>query len=134
VRRVSLIAGFIVAIFSAAVGCDLAAVFGIWLILWAFLMQADADQPAVFGLRPVLNWLGRRSYAFYMSFAIAELLMSQYFQHSGWTPKSHALLFAAGMLAITLALAVCLYAVVETPCRRMADRWLAIPAEEAPTE
>ncbi len=134
VRRASRITGFVVTISAAAIGIDLAAVLGIWLILGAFLMQADAEQPALLGRRTALNWLGRRSYAFYMSFAIAELLMSQYFQHSGWTPRSHALLFAAGMLAITLALAVSLYAVVETPCRRMADRWLALPADALPAE
>ncbi len=128
VRRGSLIAGLVIGIFAASIGVDLAAVIGIWLTLWAFLMQADAEQPAMLGQRAALNWLGRRSYAFYMSFAIAELLISQYFQHSGWTPRSHGWLFAAGMLAITLLLAVSLYAVVETPCRRMADRWLALPA------
>jgi peptidoglycan/LPS O-acetylase OafA/YrhL len=38
------------------------------------------------------------------------------------------LVFAAGMLAITLVLAIFLYAVVETPCRRWAERWLALAA------
>jgi len=84
------------------------------------------------GRRPVLDWLGRRSYAFYMNFAIAELLMCQFFQHTGWTPKDHSLIFATGMFAITLLLATTLYTVVETPSRRLADRWLALP-EPAPT-
>lgn len=128
VRRGCLAAGLVVGIFAAAIGIDFLAVIATWLTLFAFLMQADAGRPAMLGSHPVLDWLGKRSYAFYMSFAIAELLMSQYFQHSGWTPRSHGLVFAVGMLLITLLLAVCLYAVVETPCRRLADRWLAPPA------
>jgi peptidoglycan/LPS O-acetylase OafA/YrhL len=127
VRWAGLIAGLIFAVVSASVGVDLAAVFGIWLILFAFLMQADAKWPAMLGVRPVLIWLGRRSYAFYMTFAIAELLMCQYFQRNGWTPRSHGWTFAGGMLGITMALTISFYAVVETPCRRMADRWLALP-------
>lgn len=129
VRQGSFIGGLILWLVSAAFGVDLSAVVGLWLMLFAFLMQADADLPPMLGRRPVLDWLGRRSYSFYMSFAIAELLTSQYFQHNGWTPASHGLLFAAGMLLITLALAASLYAVVETPCRRLADRWLERPAD-----
>jgi len=127
VRRSSFVAGLVIGIFGAAIGVDLLAVVGIWLILFAFLMQADAGRPAMLGRRPVLDWMGRRSYAFYMTFAIAELLMCQYFDHNGWIPRSHGLVFSAGMLGITLILAVTLYELVETPCRRLADRWLALP-------
>jgi peptidoglycan/LPS O-acetylase OafA/YrhL len=128
VRRVFFVAGVGIGIFAAAVGIDLLAVIGIWLTLFAFLMQADAELPPILGRRPVWDWMGRRSYTFYMTFAIAELLMCQYFDHNGWTPRSHGLFFAAGMLVVTLILAVTLYALVETPCRRLADRWLALPA------
>jgi peptidoglycan/LPS O-acetylase OafA/YrhL len=128
VRRTCFGAGLAIGVVSASIGVDLLAVLGLWLTMFAFLMQADAKWPALLGERPALNWLGRRSYAFYMTFAIAELLMCQYFQHSGWTPKSHGLVFATGMLVITLGLASSLYVVVETPCRRLADRWLEAPA------
>ncbi len=124
VRHASLAGGVILVLVSAAIGVDLAAVIGLWLVLFAFLMQADTELPPVLGRRLALFWLGRRSYAFYMTFAIAELLTCQYFQHSGWTPKSHALLFAASMLTITLLLTVSIYALVETPCRHWVDRWL----------
>lgn len=134
VRRVGIKVGFILFLFSAAIGVDLAAVVGIWLILLSFLAQADAQQPPILGQRAALNWLGRRSYAFYMSFAIAELLMCQYFGHNHWSPKAHAVWFAFGMLAITLVLAVSLYTLVETPCRRFADRKLAQSAEAKPKQ
>ncbi len=124
VRRASLIGGLILALISAAIGVDLAAVVGLWLILFAFLMQVDTELPPMLGQHPVLLWFGRRSYAFYMTFAIAELLTCQFFQHNAWTPKSHALLFVAGMLGLTLLLTVFLYALVEKPCRRWMDRWL----------
>jgi peptidoglycan/LPS O-acetylase OafA/YrhL len=128
VRRTCSWAGLTIGIIAASIGVDLMAVFGLWLTLFAFLMQADAQWPAMLGDRPVLNWLGRRSYAFYMTFAIAELLICQYFQRSGWTPRSHGLVFATGMLIITLGLASSFYVLVETPCRRMADRWLEAPS------
>jgi len=132
IRRGFFRAGLGIGILAAAFGLDLAVVVGVWLVLFAFLMQADTGLPAMLGRRPVLDWLGRRSYAFYMNFAIAELLMCQFFQHTGWTPKDHSLIFATGMFAITLLLATTLYTVVETPSRRLADRWLALP-EPAPT-
>jgi len=134
VRKIAFRAGLGMAVLTAAIGVDLLAVVGIWLVLFAFLMQADAEWPAVLGRRPVLDWLGKRSYAFYMSFAIAELLMSQFFDRMGWVPKGHGLVFAAGMLAITLALATTLHMLVEMPCRRLADRWLPPPQPAAKTK
>ena len=125
IRSTGLKAGFIIGLLATALGMDLLAVFGVWMILFAFLMQSDAGWPAILGQRPVLCWLGRRSYAFYMTFAIAELLVCQYFRHNGWTPAGHGLVFAGGMLAITAVLTLSLYTVVETPCRLLADRWLA---------
>ena len=130
-RWASLTAGCVIVVIAAILGVDLLAVPGIWLILFAFLMQADAGWPAILGQRPALCWLGRRSYAFYMTFAISELLMCQYFRHNGWVPARHGLVFATGMLVITLALATTLYATVETPCRRLADRWLERPTSGA---
>jgi peptidoglycan/LPS O-acetylase OafA/YrhL len=132
IRHGCFVAGVLIALIGAAFGVDLLAIVGIWLILFAFLMQNDAERPGMLGRRPVLDWLGRRSYAFYMTFAIAELLMCQYFRHHGWTPASHGLIFAAGMLALTLVLATTLYSLVETPCRRIADHWLTPPDADKP--
>lgn len=128
IRLASLAGGSFMALLGASLGFDLLAVVGIWLVLFAFLMQADAERPAILGCRLALTWLGRRSYSFYMTFAIAELLMSQYFRHHGWTPQSHGLIFGVGMLTITLGLALSFYTMVETPCRQLADRWLMVPA------
>lgn len=129
-RRACLVAGCILGLLGAARGIDLAAALGLWFLLFAFLMQADTGLPALLGQRSALLWFGRRSYAFYMSFAIAELLVSQYFQHNGWAPKAHGWIFAAGMLTITMALTVSLYTWVEVPCRRLADRRLVQPEPE----
>jgi peptidoglycan/LPS O-acetylase OafA/YrhL len=127
IRQTSITGGLILGVLAAAIGADWLAVVCIWLVLFAFLMQADTGLPAMLGRRPVLNWLGKRSYSFYMTFSIAELLMCQYFRRNGWVPASHGLVFALGMLVITLALAVSLYTTVEVPCRRLADRWLMLP-------
>ena len=127
-RKFGLVAGGVAAVGGAAWGIDLLAVFGLWLVLFAFLMQADAERPPVLGRNPVLNWLGKLSYSFYMSFSIAELLLCQAFRRYGWPPATHAVIFATGMLAITFGLAVFLHIVVENPSRRIADGWLTRPA------
>ena len=112
----------------ACAGYDLFTVLGLWLVLFAFTMQADAERLAMLGPAPVLRWLGQLSYAFYMSFAISELLVTQWFRHQSWAPASHGVAFAAAMLGITFSLAVVLHVVVELPCRRAADRWLDRPS------
>jgi peptidoglycan/LPS O-acetylase OafA/YrhL len=125
------IIGVVLVPLGAAFGFDLITVAGMWLVLFAFTMQADAERPAFLGRAPLLRWLGVLSYSFYMSFAVAELLLSQWFRHQGWAPASHAVVFAAGMLAITLGLAVLLHTTIEVPCRRYADRWLKQDAPPA---
>lgn len=125
VRRVVFVAGVIFSVLWAALGVDLLVVVGLWLVMFAFLMQADTGLPTILGSRPVLHWLGQLSYSFYMSFAIAELLLAQCFRRMGWPPANHGLLFAGGMLAITFALAVFLHIAIENPCRRAANRWFA---------
>ncbi|MDD2704779.1 MAG: acyltransferase [Acidocella sp.] len=127
-RRGSFILGLVLSIASVAFGVDFAAVLGIWLVLFAFLMQADADCPPMLGQRPLLRRFGILSYSFYMSFAVSELLLSQWFRRENWPPASHGILFAGGMLGITVILAIFLHFAVETPCRRIADRWLAARA------
>jgi peptidoglycan/LPS O-acetylase OafA/YrhL len=126
--RIFAPAGAALTLLFACLGSDLFTVIGLWLILFAFIMQSDAERPAMLGRIPVLRWLGQLSYAFYMSFAISELLVSQWFRHQNWVPQSHSLVFASGMLAISFILAVVLHVVVELPCRRAADRWLERPS------
>ncbi len=128
--RAFAIIGAVFVFIGASVGFDILTVLGLWFVLIAFAMQADAKYPAMLGKRPILRRFGLLSYSFYMSFAIAELLLSQWFRYEAWTPASHGLIFAAGMLAITLLLAIFLHVTVETPCRRAADRWLSRPASQ----
>jgi len=129
-RQLCLYGGAAFTLAGAALGLDLVTLVGIWAVLFAFLMQADAGWAPILGTRRLLRWLGLLSYSFYMSFSIPELVLCQFFRRAGWTPASHAVLFAAGMVAGTFVLAILLYTAVETPCRRAADRWLAarVPA------
>jgi len=122
-RRVAFAGGIGLTLIFTAAGVDLPAVFGIWLLLTACLMQADAHCPPWFRA-PALRWFGQLSYAFYMSFAFAELLTTQWFRHQGWAPASHGLIFSGSMLLITFLVAWVLHVCVEVPCRRGADRWL----------
>ncbi|HTQ71381.1 MAG TPA: acyltransferase [Acidocella sp.] len=131
-RPLFLWGGVVLALAGGVTGVDLVILPGLWAVLFAFYMQADAQRPPVLGRRPVLHYLGRLSYCFYMSFAIAELLTVQAFQHLGWQPAGRKLLFAACMTLLSFGLASLLRVFVEQPCRRAATRWLqsesAVPA------
>jgi peptidoglycan/LPS O-acetylase OafA/YrhL len=125
-------AGFLIVLLGAACGWDLMTVVGLALALWSLTMQADAERQPVFPEAGILRGLGLLSYSFYMSFALVELLLANLFRREGWAPADHALLFAVGMTAGTLILALGLYGIVERPCRRLADRWLAPPPPALP--
>jgi peptidoglycan/LPS O-acetylase OafA/YrhL len=119
--------GIAAALFGALIGVDSLAALGLWLLLTALIMQDDAERPPIFGKPRALRFLGRLSYAYYMSFGTIELILAQFFRHQGWDPTSQKLLYAAGMTVLTFALALILHVFVETPCRRLADRWLTPP-------
>jgi peptidoglycan/LPS O-acetylase OafA/YrhL len=108
------------AVLAAALGFDLFVVVGIWLVLYSLAMRADAERPPMLHGTGWLRWFGLLSYAFYMSFAVIELILTRLFA----TPAAHAWLFALGMLGGTLALAMALHFAVERPARRAIDRWL----------
>ena len=127
-RRVFAAIGAVIIFLCAMEGFDYVGVFGLWLVLFSLTMQVDAQAPAMLGRSPFLHRLGLMSYAFYMSFAFAELLTTQCFRQLGWTPVSHSPLFAGGMLTLTVALSIFLHLVIERPSRRAADRWLDAPA------
>ncbi len=120
--------GLVVLLGSVLLGWDFTAAIGLWLVLMSLAMHGDADRRPLLRRLPWLRPLGLLSYAFYMSFATAELLLAQAFRREGWDPAAHALLYAGLMTAITFALALVLYVLVENPCRSLADRWLAGPA------
>ncbi len=121
------IIGFTAAAFGALIRLDFMAVIGLWLVLSALTMQADADRPPIFGNATVLRFFGRLSYAFYMSFGTIELILAQFFRHQGWDPSQQKLAYTVAMTILTFALALILHVFVETPCRRLADRWLTPP-------
>jgi peptidoglycan/LPS O-acetylase OafA/YrhL len=130
-RKLCLYGGGGFILLGAVLRVDFVAVLGLWAVLFTFLMQADTGWPPVLGNRRVPRWMGLISYSFYMSFSIPELVLCQFFRRAGWTPASHAALFASGMVVGTFVLAILLYTAVETPCRRAADRWLAAGASAA---
>jgi len=125
--RILTWAGIGFALFGALIGVDSLGALGLWLLLTALVMQEDAERPPVFGKAIFLRFLGRLSYAFYMSFGTIELILAQLFRHQGWDPSQQKIPYAAGMTVLTFALALILHVFVETPCRRLFDRWLAGP-------
>ncbi len=125
-RRSAILLGPVCLLFGVYSGFEWFCAVGLWLILAACAMQADAQRPA-FIQSAFLRALGLLSYAFYMSFAVAELLAVQWFRRQGWSPAQHALLFCSAMLGVTLALALLLHVAVELPCRRRVDQWLDHP-------
>jgi peptidoglycan/LPS O-acetylase OafA/YrhL len=116
-----------IALFGALLTLDSLAALGLWLLLTALVMQDDAERPPIFGKAIFLRFLGRLSYAYYMSFGTIELILAQLFRHQAWDPSQQKLLYAASMTVLTFALALILHVFVETPCRRMFDRWLSPP-------
>ncbi len=123
-QRIYLMVAQALIVIGTIMGIDLVALIGLWLLITSLAMQADAERPSLLP-SPVLRWMGQISYSFYMSFAIIELLVTQLFRHCGWAEARHGLIFLAIMLAGTLGLAIILYSIVERPCRRAADHWLA---------
>lgn len=115
-------------VLGAVLGVDLVTVIGLWALIFAFYLQADAQLPPILGRRPMLRFLGLLSYCFYMSFAIAELVTVRAFAHFNIAPKDEKFIFAASMTLLTFILAFLLRGFVEQPCRRAAERWLAPPS------
>jgi len=119
------LAGMAVVVGFAWLGWDTVVVTGLWLVIYALAMQADSGREPVFGRREGLRFLGQLSYAFYMSFGTAELLVTAVFRHLGWSPRQEGALFCGGMVVLTFAYAMILHVFVEVPARRAADRFLA---------
>jgi peptidoglycan/LPS O-acetylase OafA/YrhL len=118
-RKLAL-AGLVLVAAGAGAGRDFVALVGLWLLLTAFAAQNDAGWQPLLGRPALLFAFGRLSYAFYMSFAVAELLLVNLFRQCGWVPAGRPFLFASGMFAVTLALALALHLAVERPARRRA--------------
>jgi peptidoglycan/LPS O-acetylase OafA/YrhL len=107
---------------SAWGGHDAMAVFGLWLMIFGFAMQGDAEKPAyVGGIKP-LRALGIMSYAFYMSFAPAELITAQLFRHRAIVPAHAPLAYCAVLTVLTLGLGIILHLLIEKPARVALNR------------
>jgi peptidoglycan/LPS O-acetylase OafA/YrhL len=118
------LAGLALVAAGAECGRDWLAALGLWLLLAGFVTRHEAGWPPLLGRPAALLAFGRLSYAFYMSFAIAELLLVNLFRRHGWVPTSHPGVFAGGMFTMTLALAVALHLAVERPSRQESGRFL----------
>ncbi|MDE8350243.1 MAG: acyltransferase, partial [Acidocella sp.] len=114
-------------VFLACFRLDILVITALWLLLAALMMRADAGQPPVVSKPGFLLFLGRISYSFYMSFGTAELLLAQFYRHQGWNAAYGKLIYISAMCLITLALAVALHVLVETPARKWADSKLTPP-------
>ncbi|HEX7388718.1 MAG TPA: acyltransferase [Acidiphilium sp.] len=117
-------AGAVVALIFAWSGHDAMTVLGLWLMLYGFGMQGDAERPAIIGGFRPLHALGVISYCFYMCFAPAELMTSQLFRHMHDAPTERPLAYAAVLFVLTLGLAIVLHFVIERPSRIALNRRL----------
>jgi peptidoglycan/LPS O-acetylase OafA/YrhL len=104
---------------------DAAAVTGLWAMLAAFAARAQSGRPGLLPALPQLRFLGRLSYASYMSFGTIELFLAQLYRHEGWNPAQGKLAYTLAMTALTLLLALSLHSLVETPARRAVELRLA---------
>ena len=118
------VAGAALAALFAASGHDAMTVFGLWLMLYGLAMHADAERRPLIGNIGPLHALGVISYAFYMSFAVAELVTAQLFRREHLSALAHGAQFAGVMTVITLALAIVLHVVIEKPFRTVFTRRL----------
>jgi len=121
------ISGAIIILLALLISTDVAVLFGLWLVLAGLTMHADAERPPLFRNNRVLRWLGKLSYAYYMSFALSEMLLAQLFRRLAWDPAGHMFAYAGAMTLLTFMLAVILHMLVEVPCRRFADHLLDAP-------
>jgi peptidoglycan/LPS O-acetylase OafA/YrhL len=68
---------------------------------------------------PGLRVLGGLSYAFYMSFAVSEMLLAAALRAAGLAPPDRPVLYVVAMTALTMALATALSFAVERPALRL---------------
>lgn len=121
-NRLIALGGAILTLLSAATGHDALAVGGLWVMLYGFAMQGDAERaPSIGAIRP-LRMMGVLSYAFYMSFAPAELATAQLFRHMGIAPTAAPADFAGVLAGLTLGLAIFLHVLIEKPVRVALNR------------
>ncbi|HQT83358.1 MAG: acyltransferase [Acidiphilium sp. 37-64-53] len=124
----ALAAGF------AWAGHDASTVFGLWLMIYGFAMQGDAERTAYLGRIKPLRALGIMSYSFYMSFAPAELVTAQLFRRLAIAPAHAPLPYTALLALLTLGLGIVLHVLIEKPARVALNRRLDPARAEALAE
>lgn len=123
--RPSAALGLAALLLALRFGIDVIAVAGIWAMLAAFAARAQSGRPGLLPALPQLRFLGRLSYAFYMSFGTIELFLAQLYRHQGWDPANGKLIYAFAMTTLTLLLALSLHSLIETPARCAVELRLA---------
>ncbi len=108
-------AGFVAA---AIANDEVATIAALWLMLAGLLLAGRQGRGAVLGRIPALHWLGEISYSYYMSFALAETLQATLWRRLDIAPPQHPGLYVLSTTALTLAIAVVAWLLVERPALR----------------
>lgn len=101
-----------------ALGRDVVAVVGLFLLLAAVMLAARAGRAPRLAWCPGLVFLGTISYAFYMSFAAVEMALAVLSRRLALVPAAHPVAFAVLATGLTFALALLLWRWVERPSQR----------------
>lgn len=117
--RATMLAGSAVAVPLAVVWLPDTGVVAALALLILALAGTGLGGGRVLDRVPGLRVLGGLSYAFYMSFAVSEMLLAAALRASGLRPPDQPLLYIAAMTAVTLALALALSFGVERPALRL---------------
>ena len=116
---------------AAAGAVDLVVVAGLvaWPLMVAGLCRADTGVARVLGVRP-MQWLGRVSFALYVTHALAEKALKILLPPGAWStaPAGARLLVAACYVAGPLVLAAVFFRAVEEPARRALKRVRPTPS------
>ena len=131
VRSFFLWGGVGLTLVGAAFSWDIIVLPGLWSLIFACYLQHDAQMAPFFGKNAGLLFLGRLSYCYYMSFALAGMLVYSLFAQQGWALATHKSLFVLCVTCLTFVVAVLLRGFVELPCRRLVNAWVH-PAEPTP--
>jgi len=99
-------------------GGDALVVAGLFLVLAGLLFNAQQEKAPILARVPGFVFLGTVSYAFYMSFAVVELVQAVFWRLLAMAPAEHPFFFSVLTTALTLGLAVALWRGVERPAQQ----------------
>ena len=101
-----------------ASGRDVIAVMGLFFLLAALMVAAHTGRGPWLAWCPGMVFLGNVSYAFYMSFAVVEVVLAVLSRRLALNPADHPAGFAVLATTLTFALALVLWRWVERPTQR----------------